>query len=324
MTGEKVLVTGCNGFIGSHLAARLLQEGYQVTGLDVVPPEQAQNIRPLFANERFAYIKGDVTDKALVDAAINHTITKVFHLAALVGIEKYMENPLEVVRTNVVGTLNVLDAVLRHNCYLFFSSTSEVYGKNPQIPWREDDDRVLGATSFERWSYSSSKSAAEHAVRGAFKQHSLQGCIVRFFNVYGPNQSEAFIISRNLLRAAQGKNLLMHNTGAQTRCFTYVDDAIEACIRLVEEPKANGEVFNVGAAQEHSIKQVLETIVQIAQKPLDIEVVNTEDSFGDAFEDIMRRVPNVDKIYATIGWKATTNLRLGLLKSYNLLTIPEA
>ncbi len=316
MSSEKVLVTGCNGFIGSHLTEQLINEGYEVIGLDILPQSQAQNIQSILGNQAFTYLTGDVTDKAVVDAVITPSISKVFHLAARVGIERYMENPIDVVRTNVVGTLNIIEAALKHNCYLFFSSTSEIYGKNPNVPWAEDDDRVLGSTSFERWSYSSSKSAAEHAVRGAFKQQGLKGCIVRFFNIYGPRQSEAFVISRNILKAANGESLVMHNSGAQTRCFTYVNDAIFACISLVKETNTNGEVFNVGNDTEHSVREVLNAIVSVSGKKLKIETVNTSNSFGDAFEDIMRRVPQVSKIYAAIGWKASTSLHEGLSKTY--------
>lgn len=317
MNGEKVLVTGCNGFIGSHLTCQLLKEGYLVVGLDILPATQAKNVQPYISNPNFTYIEGDVTNQLLVNATIDSSFSKIFHLAARVGIERYMENPIDVVRTNVVGTLNIIEAALRHGCYLFFSSTSEVYGKNPNVPWAEDDDRVLGSTSFERWSYSSSKSAAEHAVRGAFKQKGLKGCIVRFFNIYGPGQSDAFVVSRNILRAANNQNLIMHNTGEQTRCFTYIDDAVSACIKLTQETNTNGEVFNVGSDVEHTIKEVLEAIVSVSGKDLHIASVNTQDSFGDAFEDIMRRVPQVSKIYNTIGWRATTSLRDGLTKTYN-------
>ncbi len=316
MNGEKVLVTGCNGFIGSHLTLQLLHAGYQVVGLDILPPTEALNIQSISNNSNFKYLSGDVTDKALIDSVIDASYSKVFHLAARVGIERYMENPIDVVRTNVVGTLNVLEAAIRHNCYLFFSSTSEVYGKNPNVPWAEDDDRVLGSTSFERWSYSSSKSAAEHAVRGAFKQQNLKGCIVRFFNIYGPGQSEAFVVSRNILLAAKGQPLIMHNSGTQTRCFTYIDDAVTACIKLVEEAKTNGEVFNVGTNTEHTVQEVLNAIIEVSGKSLTIESVDTANNFGDAFEDIMRRVPQVSKIYEAIGWKATTNLHDGLYKTY--------
>ncbi len=316
MIGEKILVTGCNGFIGSHLSGQLLNEGYQVIGLDISPKHQAQNIHSIIGHANFKYIVGDVTDKALIETIIDSSFSKVFHLAAQVGIERYMENPIDVVRTNVVGTLNIIDACLQHACYLFFSSTSEIYGKNPNVPWAEDDDRVLGSTSFERWSYSSSKSAAEHAVRGAFKQQGLKGCIVRFFNIYGPRQSEAFVVSRNILRAAKGENLVMHNSGAQTRCFTYIDDAVLACIKLVMEPNADGEVFNVGNDTEHTVHEVLSTIVAISGKVLSIETVDTNENFGDAFEDIMRRVPKVSKIHSTTGWRATTTLEEGLSKTY--------
>ncbi len=316
MNGEKVLVTGCNGFIGSHLTLQLLHAGYQVVGLDILPLTEALNIQSLSNNPNFKYLSGDVTDKALIDSVIDASFSKVFHLAARVGIERYMENPIDVVRTNVVGTLNVLEAAIRHKCYLFFSSTSEVYGKNPNVPWAEDDDRVLGSTSFERWSYSSSKSAAEHAVRGAFKQQNLKGCIVRFFNIYGPGQSEAFVVSRNILLAAKGHPLVMHNTGSQTRCFTFIDDAVAACIKLVQDANTNGEVYNVGNNTEHTVLQVLNTIIEISGKPLTIETIQTSDNFGDAFEDIMRRVPLTSKIYKAIGWEATTSLREGLSKTY--------
>lgn len=317
MNGEKVLVTGCNGFIGSHLTLHLLKEGYQVVGLDILPSELAINVQPFVGNKSFSYVEGDVTEPSIVENTVDASISKIFHLAARVGIERYMENPIDVVRTNVVGTLNIVEAALRHGCYLFFSSTSEVYGKNPNIPWAEDDDRVLGSTSFERWSYSSSKSAAEHAVRGAFKKQGLNGCIVRFFNIYGPGQSDAFVVSRNILRAANGEQLIMHNSGAQTRCFTFIDDAVTACLLLVKETKANREVFNIGSDVEHSVKEVLETIKKISGKNLEIQTVNTQHNFGDAFEDIMRRVPQVSKIYNTIGWRATTTLSEGLAKTYH-------
>lgn len=316
MNGEKVLVTGCNGFIGSHLTLQLINAGYQVVGLDILPLTEAQNVQSLNTNRHFDYIVGDVTDKALIDSVIDASYSKVFHLAARVGIERYMDNPIDVVRTNVMGTLNVLEAVIKHNCYLFFSSTSEVYGKNPNVPWAEDDDRVLGSTSFERWSYSSSKSAAEHAVRGAFKQQNLKGCIVRFFNIYGPGQSEAFVVSRNILLAAKGQPLIMHNSGAQTRCFTFIDDAVAACIQLVQDANTSGEVYNVGNNTEHTVLQVLNTIIEISGKPLTIETIQTSDNFGDAFEDIMRRVPQTSKIYKAIGWEATTSLYEGLSRTY--------
>lgn len=284
-------------------------------GLDVMPIDEAQNIQEIANNPMFTYIAGDVTNQQLIAGTVNPSISKVFHLAARVGIESYMENPIEVVRTNIVGTLNIVEAALRHGCYLFFSSTSEVYGKNPNIPWAEEDDRVLGSTSFERWSYSSAKSAAEHAVRGAFKQQGLKGCIVRFFNIYGPKQSEAFVVSRNILRAANGQNLIMHNHGKQTRCFTYIDDAVDACIGLVNETNANGHVFNIGSDTEYTVKELLNAIITISGKNIDIESVDTSKNFGDAFEDIERRVPNVSKIYKATGWQATTSLNEGLGKT---------
>lgn len=313
---EQVLVTGCNGFIGSHLTERLLADGYSVVGLDVIPREHALNITSILHNAAFTYVQGDVTDAALINSLITPKLAKVFHLAAYVGIEKYIDTPIEVVRTNVVGTLNVLDACMAQGVYLFFSSTSEVYGRNPKIPWAEEDDRVLGPVSFERWSYSSSKGAAEQAVMGAFKQDLVKGCTVRFFNVYGPRQNPIFLVSRNIERAVAGQNLLMHNSGQQTRCFTYVDDAIDACMKLANSPHISGEVFNVGSDKEDTIEDVLKLIIEVSGKNIELEIINTDSFFGDSFEDIIRRVPNVNKIKHAIGWSSTTSLPEGLEKCY--------
>lgn len=313
---DRVFVTGCNGFIGSHLTERLLNDGHTVTGLDIVPAAEAHNIQQILDHEGFTYIQGDITNAYQIRELIDASYSKVFHLAAYVGIEKYIETPIDVVRTNVVGTLNVLDACMEHGIYLFFSSTSEVYGRNPKVPWAEDDDRVLGPTTIERWSYSSSKGAAEQAVMGAYKQGLVNGCTVRFFNIYGPRQNPIFLVSRNIERAAVGEDLMMHNTGEQTRCFTYVDDAVDACVRIAYNTDLNAEVFNIGSDVEHTIKEVLLQIVDISEKEVKIAPIDTDVLYPNSFEDIIRRVPNVNKVKALVGWRATTTLAEGLQKTY--------
>jgi nucleoside-diphosphate-sugar epimerase len=218
----RVVVTGGTGFVGHHLVERLRDRGDEVTVFDAVAPRGA-------VRDGVRVVEGDLRDlDALGRAARGADV--IYHLAAVVGVDQYLARPLDVIDINFSGTRNVLEVAHRGGAKVVLTSTSEVFGKNPAVPWREDGDRVLGPTSSDRWSYSSSKALAEHLTFAFARQHGLDATIVRYFNVYGPRQRPAYVVSRSVHRALNGRPLVIYDEGRQTRCFTFVQDAVEGTL----------------------------------------------------------------------------------------------
>jgi len=194
-----------------------------------------------------------------------------------------------------------------------FMSTSEIYGKNPKVPWLEEDDRVLGNPQIQRWSYSTSKAVCEHMIDALTKQKKISSVIVRYFNIYGPWQSPNFVISKSIHNSMNGKKPLMHDSGNQTRCFTFIDDAVEATIKAAFDNSINNQVFNIGNSVETSIKQAIGIILEETNKPSDfIEHVESQKKYGEFYEDIPRRIPDVSKAKQLLSWEAKTQLRDGV------------
>lgn len=216
-----------------------------------------------------------------------------------------------------MGTKNILEAASEKSVPVLLTSTSEIYGNNPSFPWSEDGDRVLGSTSIDRWSYSSSKAICEHMAFALFKNANLPVSIVRFFNVYGPRQAPILVVSQNIKRAVQGKLPILYDGGNQTRCFTYVEDAVEATIKVAESSNCRGEVFNVGSSFEYTIKSLLQEICEISGLKSGFKEVNTKEIYGDKYQDIVRRVPSVEKVKNYIGWVAQTDVPSGLKKTFD-------
>lgn len=303
---RRVLVTGGAGFIGHHLVERLLDRGDEVTVFDAAAPREA-------AGDRVRVVEGDLRDvTALGRAAAGADV--VFHLAAVVGVDQYLSRPLDVVDINFTGTRNVLEVAHRAGAKVVLSSTSEVFGKNPAVPWPEDGDRVLGSTASDRWSYSSSKALAEHLTFAFARQHGLEATIVRYFNVYGPRQRPAYVVSRSVHRALNGKPLVVYDKGRQTRCFTFIDDAVEGTLRAAEHPGAVGEAFNIGSMVETTVGEVVRLIGELTGIGSIVDV-DTAEKLGASYEDLMRRVPDNAKAGRILGWRPETSLRDGLIKT---------
>ncbi|SFB25948.1 UDP-glucose 4-epimerase [Amycolatopsis marina] len=309
MNAAKTVVTGGGGFIGRHLVDRLLEGGADVTVFDGGPPN-----RPATAGHP-RWVTGDVRDHAAVGRAITHGVDVVYHLAASVGVDQYLARPLDVIDVNFSGTRNVLERAREVGARVVVASTSEVFGKNPAVPWREDDDRVLGPTSADRWSYSTSKALAEHLVFAFVRQHQLEATIVRYFNVYGPGQRPAFVVSRTIHRVLNRRPVVIYDGGSQTRCFTFVDDAIDATIRVGADSRAIGEAFNIGSSVETRVADVVPLIVELAGGGTTPISVNTAERLGRGYEDLSRRIPDTTKAREVLGWSATTSLRDGLIKT---------
>jgi UDP-glucose 4-epimerase len=301
----KALVTGGSGFVGSHLAEHLAEAGDEVIVYDAVPP-RPETLKLV------QYMHGDVRDEDALAKAFADGIDIVYHLSAVVGVDRYLSIPADVVEINLLGTLNLLRQARATQAKIVIASTSEVYGKNPATPWHEDADRVLGSTAVDRWSYSTSKALAEHLTFAYIRQHEVRASIVRYFNVYGPRQRPAYVVSRSIHRSLRGLAPEVYDDGSQTRCFTYVDDAVRGTVLVGNSPKSDGECFNVGSHQESTVAEVIQTICELTDLPVPVASLDTAARFGARYQDIHRRVPDTSKARTVLGWQCTTSLRSGL------------
>lgn len=312
MTGKIAMLTGVAGFVGSHLAEALLDRGYQVHGLDILPLEEAGNLAAIRSNSAFHYTRADLRDDSAIRQWYRADADILFHLASVVGVRHYMENPLALIDIVVGGTRTLLELAAEHGTRVLFTSTSEIYGKNRAIPWREDGDRVLGPTSVDRWSYSSSKAVCEHMLYALHRSQGLPFTIVRFFNVYGPRQAPIYIVSQSIDRAVRGEPPLLYDSGEQTRCFTFIDDVIAGIIAAATHPDAVGEAFNLGTTRESTVAQVMETVCRLTGLEMPPQPFDTSQEYGAVYEDIPRRVPSAEKAARILNWRATTELEDGI------------
>ena len=313
---SNVVVTGGYGFIGSHLTAHLLDRGDTVTVFDV-----AKNVRDTSIDfdrhPNFRFVQGDVTNPEDLAAVLKAGVDKVFHLSAVVGIKNYVEDPLRVLDVNVIGTRNVLELSRRHDIRVIFASTSEVFGKNPNPPFAEDDDRVLGSTRTARWSYSTSKGMAEHLVFAMHSTYEVPVTVVRYFNVYGPRQNPIFVMSQSVHRILNGLPPLLYDSGEQSRCFTYVDDAVAGTLLAADNPAAIGEAYNIGSMTESTIRDVVELAIKTAAVDgVDrAEPVDTKVHYGSRYEDIPRRIPDSRKAQRELGWRLEVDVAEGIART---------
>lgn len=306
----KILITGGAGFLGSHLTDALLARGDDVTILDIVGDLK---VRHHLGNPRFHYIRDTVLNTEILESLILKA-DLVYHLAAVVGVEHYVADPYEVLNVNINGTQAVLKLAYKYNRKVVFSSTSEVYGRNPRVPFREDDDRVLGSTRIDRWCYSTSKAAAEHFCF-AYHRLGLPVVILRYFNVYGPRLDKidvGRVITIFMGQVLRGDPVTVIGDGSQTRCFTYIDDAIRATVESGMNDRAVGEILNVGSDVETSLLELAETMIRIAGSPSKIVFVPQEAVYGESYEDVPRRVPCVKRTQEILGVEAETPLEKGL------------
>ncbi len=314
--GRNVVITGGFGFVGSHLAEQLLARGDRVTIADLAP--NTVDTSMLFREDpRFSFVRTDVTDPDSVDAVVTADVDMVFHLSAVVGITHYVNDPLRVLDVNVNGTRNVLEACRRTGSRVLLTSTSEVFGKNPSTPFAEDDDRVLGTTRTARWSYSTSKAMAEHMAFAMHDAYGLPISIVRYFNVYGPRQNPYFVLSQSVARCLRGERPYLYDSGEQTRCFTFVDDAVRGTIMASEDPRAIGEAFNIGSMVESTMSEVVDLVIDTVGHPAvtSAEPVDTRELYGSKYEDIPRRIPDTAKAAEVLGWHLETDVVEGVRRT---------
>ncbi len=305
----RILVTGGAGFIGSHLCEALLQRGHDVWALDDLSTGRIENLRSFANHPRFRFLEGTVCDPALVQGLVAQC-DQAFHLAAAVGVKYVLENPLRSLITNIRGSEVVLEACDQHRRKVMLFSSSEVYGKGVNVPFSEEDDRVMGPTNILRWSYACGKAVDECLAQAYFQQRQLAVTVVRCFNTCGPRQSGAYgmVIPNMITRALRGEPILVFGDGGQSRCFSAVSDVVEGAIRLSESKEAEGEIFNVGSDEEISVMALAEKIRVLCGSRSPIECVPYEQVYGRSFEDMRRRVPDLRKIHRVVGWRPRMTL----------------
>jgi UDP-glucose 4-epimerase len=305
----RALVTGGAGFIGSHLTERLINDGNEVIVLDNLSTGSLANIADLQGKPGFEFVEGNICDNSIVDK-ITRRCDIIFHLAAAVGVQLIADNPVYTIETNIGGTQVVLDAANKYKQKIFIASSSEIYGKNEQAPFREEDDIVLGSTSMPRWAYACSKAIDEFLGFAFHQQYGLDVVIGRFFNTIGPRQTGRYgmVVPRFIGAALKNEPLRIYGTGRQSRCFCYVEDVIEAVVRLMNCDKATGRAFNIGSDEEITIKQLADKIIEITGSYSKKEFISYEAAYGRPIEDMMRRAPNIERINKAIGWHPKADL----------------
>jgi UDP-glucose 4-epimerase len=298
------LVTGGAGFIGSHLADALLAEGNRVVALDDFSTGRMDNIAHLMDHPGFELVRGNITDEGVVDELASGADVLV-HLAASVGVKLILEQPVRTIDNNVVGTETVLKAARRHEKKILIASTSEVYGKGRRIPFSEEDDVVLGATSKSRWAYAASKMMDEFYGLAYHQEYGLPVVPFRLFNTVGPRQTGHYgmVIPRLVNQALDNERITVYGDGTQRRCFCDVADAVRAIVGLAKHPDAPGKVYNVGSTEEVSIRELAERIKIMTGSSSEIVLVPYSKAYGDpGYEDMERRKPDTRRVNALLGW----------------------
>ncbi len=304
-----ILVTGGAGFIGSHLCEKLITQGHRVTALDNFSTGNANNLSKLQSINSFKLVDGSILDTKTLNPLIDAS-DYVFHLAAAVGVFNIVNNPLESLLTNIRGTENVLEAACKTSKPVFVTSSSEVYGKNVSNSLKETDDRILGTPITLRWSYSEAKAIDESLAYAYFFEKKLATRIVRFFNTVGPRQLGAYgmVVPRFVQAALANEPLKVYGDGNQTRCFAHVTDVVEAVLAIAFSDYTVGKVINIGNNFEISINDLAKKIIAETESKSEIIHVPYSEAYGDGFEDMERRVPNIDLIKDLVGWEPTRDL----------------
>jgi UDP-glucose 4-epimerase len=305
----RILITGGAGFIGSHLTDRLVADGHQITILDNLATGRKENLSAHLGGINVTFIEGSILDLPLLDGLIKET-EYVFHLAAAVGVFNIINHPLDSLMTNIRGTENVLEAAHKYSKPVFVTSSSEVYGKNDSNSLKESDDRILGAPVTLRWSYSEAKAIDESLAYAYWIENKLETRIVRFFNTVGPRQLGAYgmVVPRFVQFALKNKPITIYGNGEQTRCFGHVLDAVDAVVRIAFADNTIGKVINIGNNYEISINDLAKKVIEQTNSKSEIVYVPYEEAYGDGFEDMERRVPNIELIKSLVGWEPKRDL----------------
>ena len=305
----KILVTGGAGFIGSHLSERLIQRGHKVSVIDDLSTGRMNNLDSIISDHNFKFTQGSILDMELLTSLIADS-DYVFHLAAAVGVFNIVNNPLNSLLTNIRGTENVLEAASKFDVPVLLTSSSEVYGKNISDSLKESDDRILGSPVTLRWSYSEAKAIDESLAFAYFQEKKLQTRIIRFFNTVGPRQlgNYGMVVPRFIQSALENRPISVYGSGKQTRCFAHVYDVIDALEEVAFASNTVGKVINIGNEIEISILDLATKIVLETKSKSQIVFVSYEKAYGDGFEDMERRVPNLGLIKSLVGWNPKRDL----------------
>ncbi|MDO9577619.1 MAG: GDP-mannose 4,6-dehydratase [Candidatus Cloacimonadales bacterium] len=305
----KILITGGAGFIGSHLAEKLLKEGHEISVIDNLSTGKYSNIIHLINNPKFSYKIDSILNRDVLENMIKVS-DQIYHLAAAVGVKYIIDNPLLSLRTNIVGTENVLEFANKYKTKVLIASTSEIYGKSDNIPFKEEDDRLLGSTHISRWSYSSAKAIDEFLALAYYREKKLPVVIVRCFNTVGPRQTGQYgmVIPKFVHNALLNHPITIFGDGKQSRCFCDVEDVTDGMIKLMNHKKAEGQIFNVGNDTEITIEALANKIKKMANSRSKIEYIDYEEAYEEGFEDMRHRKPDLTKVKTCIDFKPKFDL----------------
>jgi len=305
----RILITGGAGFIGSHLAERLLTDGHNVHVIDNLSTGMLENLQNFKENSKFSYTVGTILDRELLEKLVAKC-DQIYHLAAAVGVKYIIENPLLSLKTNIVGTDHVLELANKYKCKVLITSTSEVYGKSDKLPFNETADRLIGPTQISRWGYACSKSIDEFYALAFFREKKLPVVIARCFNTVGPRQTGQYgmVLPKFIKAALLDQPIIIYGSGKQTRCFADVTDVVDALINLMQDKKCEGEIFNVGTTESISIEDLAKKVKEMCQSKSKIEYMAYEDAYEEGFEDMMHRMPDLTKIKEYINYEPKIKL----------------
>jgi len=306
---SKILITGGAGFIGSHLADRFLADGKQVVVIDDLSTGREENVRHLLGKPGFRFVVGSVLDETLIGPLVDEC-DMIFHLAAAVGVFLVVHSPVRTIEATAFGTGAVLKTAWLQKKKVLLASSSEVYGKRSEVPFREDDDLVLGPPAKGRWSYACSKLLDEFLALAYHRERGLRVVIARFFNIVGPRQVGRYgmVLPRLVRQALEGGPITVYGDGTQTRSFAHVLDAVDCIVRLAHEPRAEGRVVNVGSDREISIRELAEAVRNIINPSVHIQHIPYDEAYAEGFEDLPRRVPDISLAGELVGYKPTRAL----------------
>ena len=321
----KILITGGAGFIGSHLTQYLSSQDQQVVILDDFSGVDVKNQSQLIEGNKLSIIKGSILDNELVTKLMKE-VTHCYHLAAVLGVEKINNDPISSFETNLKGSQIVLNAAASIGARTLLASSSEIYGKNPTMPLKEDSDRVLGSPEIARWSYSEAKALDELHAFELYKHNSFPVSIARFFNTVGPRQSGSYgmVLPRFVKAAITNQPLTVYGDGTQSRTFCSVTDVIGALVLLMDSKKSIGQAFNIGSTNEITITELAQKVIKLTNSSSEIVYKKYSEVFGDHFEEPQRRVPDISKIKKIVGWQPKQSLDEVILEITNYIKANDA
>jgi UDP-glucose 4-epimerase len=311
----RIVVTGGAGFIGSHLSEALLKAEHEVVVLDDLSNGNKKYIAELEGHPRFLFVQGSILDRPLLKQLLKHCQV-VYHLAAVLGVKNTVENPLKVIEGNIDGTRNILELAWEKQIKVVFASTSEIYGKNENLPFTEESDRVLGPPQIHRWCYATAKAIDEHMCF-AYADKGLPVTIIRFFNTYGPRQTSTQyggVIPKFIVAALNHKDITVYGNGEQTRCFTYIDDAVKGIIPCMD-PAFDKHVYNIGTTYRITINDLAYKIKELAGSSSSIVHLPYEMAYGPGYEDMKNRLPDITKAGLMLGYSPQVDIEQGLLQT---------